>query len=157
MRSKFFWKFFLALIGITFLATACNNQPNLHQDAVLEVHGRKFAIQLADTPQKRADGLSGVPYITDGEGMLFLFSQPQHLQFWMKGMNFPLDIIWINGNTVVDITENIQTEPNKDDNQLNIYSPNTDSDKALEVNAGWALRHDVKVGDTITWSKLNGQ
>jgi len=147
-------KIFLLLPCIAVLAASCNNASNIKQDAVLEVHDHKYSIQLADTPQKRADGLSGVAKISDGEGMLFLFSEPQHLQFWMKGMLFPLDIIWINGDKVVDISDGLQPEPGKDDASLNVYSPITDADKALEVNSGWALRHDVKIGDTITYTKL---
>jgi uncharacterized membrane protein (UPF0127 family) len=133
-----------------FVAAACNSSSNLTYDAVLEIKAKKYNIQLADTPQERLVGLAGVPRIKDSEGMLFLFSEPKRLEFWMKDMQFPIDIIWINGDKIVEITENIQPQPNRTDQELTIYKPSVDVDKVLEVNAGWALRKDIRPGNTIT-------
>jgi uncharacterized membrane protein (UPF0127 family) len=145
----------IMLASLIMLVAASCNKSYLRQDAILEIEAHKYSVQLADTPQARADGLSGIPSISDSEGMMFLFSEPQRLQFWMKGMNFPIDIVWINGDKIVDITDNIKPEPNKSDSELTIYSPGVDADKALEVNAGWALRHDVHPGETFTLTKTN--
>ena len=40
-------------------------------------------------------GLSGKSQLAQDQGMLFVFAQPGKYYFWMKGMNFSIDIIWI--------------------------------------------------------------
>jgi len=143
-------KICLLLFAVVFTAVACNGTPKLRQDSILEIKEHKYSVQIADTPEERALGLSGIPAISDGEGMLFLFSEPQKLQFWMKGMLFPIDIIWINGNKIVDITENVQPQINTPEISLPTYSPSQDADKVLEVKGGWAIKHDIRIGDTFT-------
>jgi uncharacterized membrane protein (UPF0127 family) len=63
----------------------------------------------------------------------------------MKGMNFPLDIIFIDKEgSIVDIYENIDP-----DTYPNSYKPSFLSLKVIEVNGGWVSSNRVKVGDTV--------
>jgi uncharacterized membrane protein (UPF0127 family) len=142
-------KILLVAVLLSLTAVSCNKSTVLAQDKILQLKQFKITVQLADTPEKRAQGLSGIKQITDNEGMLFLFSEPQRPAFWMKGMNFPLDIIWIHGDTIVGISDNVKPMPNTGDDSLPKYYPPQDSDKVLEVNGGWAFRHDVNVGDKV--------
>lgn len=142
-------KIVLVLIAISLVAVSCNKSTQLTIDAKVQIKEKTIAVQYADTPQKREQGLGGINSISDEEGMLFLFSAPQTPQFWMKGMKFPIDIIWINGNTIVGITDSARPEPGRSDNDLTRYAAPAPVDKVLEVNAGWALRKDVNAGDTI--------
>ncbi len=41
--------------------------------------------------------------------MLFLFDKPDYYPFWMKGMKFPLDILFIRGSTIVSIRRDFAT------------------------------------------------
>ena len=52
----------------------------------------KIKVELAITPEARAQGLSGRPSLSENEGVLFVFDKPDKYSFWMKNMNFPLDI-----------------------------------------------------------------
>ena len=52
-------------------------------------------MDLADTPEKRFQGLSGREILEEGTGMLFVFQEERQHTFWMKDMRFPLDMIWI--------------------------------------------------------------
>ncbi len=52
--------------------------------------------ELADTPQKRADGLMYREHLDADRGMLFTFSQAQAWVFWMKNTKISLDLIWLN-------------------------------------------------------------
>lgn len=142
-------KSIILIIAMSLIAASCNSKSGLAKDQVLQIKQYKINVHLADTPQEREVGLGGVSGMADDEGMLFLFSTPQRPQFWMKGMLIPIDIIWISGNKIVAIDDNIKPEPNRSDSQLTRYVPVVDIDKVLEVNAGWIYRHDVAVGDTI--------
>src|SRR3989338_5042145 len=67
----------------------------------IRISNVKIKAELADTPEKRALGLSGRETLGNDEGMLFVFDEPNTRQFWMKNMNFALDIIWIDENKKV--------------------------------------------------------
>lgn len=100
-------------------------------------------------------GLSGRQTLGKNEGMLFDFKTPKNdLFFWMKDMLFDIDIIWIADKKIIGITPNIPS-PEKDkgleikDLRLPAYSPPSDVDQVLEVNAGWSEKNKIKIGDEV--------
>ena len=64
-------------------------------------------------------------------------------------MMFPIDIIWINYNKVVDILNNVPN--NFDILKPRFYTPRTPVNFVLEVNAGFASENKIKIGDTISF------
>lgn len=64
-------------------------------------NGRVISVEVADTPASRELGLSGRKGIDKDNGMLFVFEKSGRLGFWMKDMEFPIDIVWINEDGVV--------------------------------------------------------
>lgn len=83
----------------------------------------------------------------DNEGMLFLYDTPAQYGFWMRGMNFPLDFVWLQDKTVVELDENIPTPSTGV--AIPSVIPNVPIDMVLEVNAGTIHRLNIQVGDTI--------
>jgi len=67
-------------------------------------------------------------------------------------MNFPIDIIYINGNKVTTIIKNAL--PPSDSISLTTYQPKEKSDKVLEVNAGLADKYNIREGSTIKIENL---
>lgn len=55
-------------------------------------HG--FAVELADDPAERAQGLMFRESLAEGAGMLFVYESPRRAQFWMKNTLIPLDMIF---------------------------------------------------------------
>jgi uncharacterized membrane protein (UPF0127 family) len=105
--------------------------------------------EVADDSLERARGLSGRPRLGPDEGMLFLLPDDAPT-FWMKGMRFGLDIVWIRGRRVVDVTGRIPApRSGTPDSRLKTYSPSRAANNALEVRAGWAARNRVGVGDLV--------
>lgn len=138
--SIFVLFFALALAGCTLAS------PRVFR--TLSVGDTTVRVELARTPEERSKGLSGRAGIRAEEGMLFLFETKGFHQFWMKEMQFPIDIIWINDNKVVDISPNIPP-PKEGETTLRLYRPKSPVDKVLEVQANFALSHGVSVGDKI--------
>lgn len=119
----------------------------------LQINNNKLTVEIADTQTKRNQGLGGRESLASDSGMLFIFPNADKYKFWMKGLSFPLDFIWIKGNAVVDILENVPPPPaNTPDSALAIYQPKDAVDKVLEVNTGVVKRLNIKAGDAI---KLN--
>lgn len=106
--------------------------------------------EIADTDSKRSMGLSGREKLGENEGMLFIFAKSDKHAFWMKGLSFPLDFIWIKDNTIVDILEDIPApKSGQVDTELSIYSAKVAIDKVLELNGGSVKKFNIKIGDTI--------
>lgn len=102
-------------------------------------------VSVADTEATREQGLSGVNKIGSREGLLMIFDTADYYAIWMKDMNFPIDIIWIDDHmTIVDITEAISPET-----YPSIFEPQSPARMALEVNARFAATYRIKVGDKV--------
>lgn len=68
--------------------------------------------------------------------------------FWMKDMKFDLDLIWIREGKIIGITPNVP-HPNSPSDKLPTYSPPSEINMVLEVNAGWSEKYRVEVGDEV--------
>lgn len=114
--------------------------------------------ELADTPEKRVQGLSGREKLGENEGMLFVFDsssttsesevvldKSDHHGIWMKDMKFAIDIIWLNDDwQIIDIAENITP-----DTYPQVFRPKEPASYVLEVNADFAAKNKIKIGDAI--------
>ncbi len=108
-------------------------------------------VEIADTEEKRRRGLSDRNFMAEDEGMLFYFEakNPEPV-FWMKDTKFNLDLIWIKRNKIVSITQNVPAQkPGTPDKDLPRYSAPSLVDAVLEVNAGFAEKNGIKVGDEV--------
>ena len=115
------------------------------------VNEAKLKVEIADTQPKRSKGLGGRASLAEGTGMLFIFPKEDKYPFWMKGVSFPLDFIWIKGGQVVDFLENVSpAQTGQKDADLPIYVPKEPVDKVLEVNAGTISRLKIKIGDKLS-------
>ena len=110
----------------------------------------KQAISLAisDTEPLREQGLSDTQNLNFDQGMLFVFDSPNIPQFWMKDMNYPLDMIWIDANKkIVGVAENVapDTYPTK------TFTPSVPIQYVIEAQAGFYKASYLKVGDTLEY------
>jgi len=131
------------LVAWKFLPRATNDQKNLRR---LKVGQAEVRVEVAVTAEQKSRGLAGRENLAEGEGMMFVFDQPGQYGFWMKGMKFPLDFVWIADNKVVEITEDIPVDVNE---SPKVYQSRQAIDAMLEVNAGWVKKNGVKVGDEV--------
>ncbi|MEZ4180001.1 MAG: DUF192 domain-containing protein [Candidatus Doudnabacteria bacterium] len=119
----------------------------------IQIADQTITAEVASTQKQKERGLSYRKSLEPNSGMLFDFSnQPKFIpSFWMKGMNFDLDLIWIEDQTIIDISHQV-TAPSSNqipNNQLPTYSPSKAVNFVLEVPSGWAQQHNIDVGQTI--------
>jgi uncharacterized membrane protein (UPF0127 family) len=105
-------------------------------------------VEIADTAEERGLGLGGRPSLDPNSGMVFVFPEPGNYNFWMKGMEFPLDFIWISSDRIVGLSENVPP-PSPNQQTLPLYHANSPVDKVLEVNAGFVKAHNIQMGDVL--------
>ncbi len=123
----------------------------------LRVGSHPLTVEIAQTPDEHARGLSGRTSLGEEYGMLFVFSREQERTFWMKDTHIPLDLLWIRDGRVVGITENVQPEPGVPEERLRQYSSPSPVDWVLETNGGWSATHGVRIGDLVALRTQGGE
>lgn len=116
------------------------------------IDNQTFRVMVAKTDKEKQIGLSNKKQIAKDQGMIFIFDNSDLYSFWMKNMEFPIDIVYINGNQVTTVISNAKV-PNSNTN-LTIYQPEDKSDKVLEINAGLSNKYNIKKGSTVTIENL---
>ena len=106
-----------------------------------EINGQKFQLEIAKTEGEREKGLSGRDSLCRNCGMFFIFPEKGSHGFWMKGMRFNLDIVWISDNRVAYVAKNVSYDSKE------TVKPEIPADKVLELNSGKADELGINVGD----------
>ena len=114
----------------------------------VKIAGQNIKVDLALTSDAQATGLSGRSELLPDQGMLFVFTAPGKYYFWMKEMNFPIDMIWLGEDMqVVYIKKDALPE-----NFPETYGPDLDSKYVLEVPAGFSDKNNLNVGDVVSFT-----
>lgn len=109
-------------------------------------------VEVAVSDKEKNKGLGYRDKLGDGRGMIFVFDHKDQYPFWMRGMRFPIDILWISGNVIVEITDNVQVPGNPEDTmRISIYHPQAPIDRVLELNAGAAQKYGINIGDEVRY------
>jgi uncharacterized membrane protein (UPF0127 family) len=115
--------------------------------AEVVIGGQKVRVTVADTDALREKGLGGHAGLAPDEGMLFVFDADLRPGFWMKGMRFSIDILWIDRERrIVHIVPDLAPET-----YPALYAPPVPSRYVLELAAGFVRKHNVRVGDSVRW------
>ncbi|HYA82185.1 MAG TPA: DUF192 domain-containing protein [Candidatus Bathyarchaeia archaeon] len=147
-----------ALDNNTFLHDVNKSFPgdNIYLHAKVVVNGYDVLADIALTGEQQTKGLDVKNNLTENQGMLFVFQQPYRYGFWMIGMKFPIDIIWLDSNGVVThIEPSLKPCPPASSNLLcQTYFPEKDSQYVLETVAGFSTKHNVRLGTHISFELI---
>jgi hypothetical protein len=130
---------FLVLIAVLILAAIILVYPRKMR---MCLDSRCFEADMADNFIKKSIGLMFRNSISDDYAMVF-FMDGNSGSFWMKNVNFPLELICIKDNKVIDI---LQME--KCDKECKKY-PTPPVDYAIEVKPGFCSTRNIKIGSTL--------
>ena len=104
----------------------------------IKIHNKEYKVKEATSSEEKAKGLQGIDKLPEDEGMLFYFDPPQDVQFWMKDVSIPLDIVFIDDDEeVIKVQEGIPND------ETFIEAP--DVAYVLEVNAN----SGIQIGDEL--------
>lgn len=122
--------------------------------AVAQIRGETFDIEVAKTSAEQSLGLMFRSTLPDNRGMLFPFSPPRQVSFWMKDVPVALDIVFLQEGKVVAITPEVPPCPNL---PCPAYGPeNQTIDQVLELRSGRAAEIGLQIGDTVSIEALPG-
>lgn len=105
---------------------------------------------VADSEAERTQGLGEVEQLDSNQGMLFIFSQPTLATFWMKDVEYPIDIIWIRDGEVIGLESAVPPElPATPLAEYKHYSPSQPINWVIELPAGRAEQLNITVGTAV--------
>ena len=152
MRS---WKILTIVSAVVFLLFSFITEGSLAQEfryahaTVITPKGVSIPVEVSDTPEKRSLGLGKRDKLEKGWGMLFVFEKRIPHSFWMKNMRFPIDIIWLDNQRIVELAENVP--PPQEGESPKVMEPRLPSNFVLEIESGRARALGLKVGQKLSY------
>lgn len=95
----------------------------------IEIGKQRYKVEVACTEEDRIKGLQGRESLDENKGMLFVFDEPDTIDFWMKDTKVPLDIIFISED--MEVISVYQGEPENEN-----IAEEDNVKFVLEVNQG---------------------
>lgn len=155
-KNLFYFILVIASIAIIFFFASPNKTWTIKNDVdtikYVKIAGETLKVEVASTPNEWEKGLSGRKELKKDEGLLFVFNYSDEYPFWMKDMNFAIDIIWIDEDfRVVYIKENATPESYLSVGKAGpeTFSPQKKARYVLEVNSSFSEKNNLKVGDFV--------
>jgi uncharacterized membrane protein (UPF0127 family) len=157
----------LALVVGIFVAAACQQRDNSPPDryagimtfdtASIRLVGRdtaRLTVELAESEAQHAIGLMERQTLAPDAGMLFMYpsQQPESSAFWMFRTRIPLDIAFIDRTGTIRTVQTMAPCESPLAQGCPNYPAGAPYLAALEVNAGYFAKHDLRVGDRVLLS-----
>lgn len=133
----------LVAVVVSFMATHFESKTDVRLGSGL------FSVQVARTKAAREKGLSGVDQIGPNEGLLMVFDTDDTYGIWMKDMNFPIDIIWLDANKEV-VSMVTSADPALSTSKT--FTPTAPARYVLEVESGMIQNSAIKIGSVATFN-----
>ncbi len=132
---------------LVFSGTALAQVPCPADRAVsVSIGEQRFAVEVAADDASRSRGLSGREPLRPDTGMWFVTPDIDRPGFWMHGMRFPIDLIWVSPDATV---AGSATLPVCRIDPCPITYPPAAVAYVLEIEAG---RFRGRPGDAVTWT-----
>lgn len=134
---------FVLIITFIILTVKISNSETNGSQFIVFIDNNAIFVEIANDQNSRAKGLSERTFLQSNQGMLFIFPEPGIYSFWMKDMNFALDIIWLDENKkIIGIEENVP--PLENSAKPKFYLPPEPVKYVLEVNAGLIEKYNIQ-------------
>lgn len=118
-------------------------------EAKVELRGKQFTVEIADSADERARGLMYRDRMDASAGMLFLFDRQETQAFWMKNTKIPLDILYFDQQWKL-VGWSLNTPPCSLGDQCPGYPSQAPARYVLELNAGTTEQLGAQFGDSLT-------
>lgn len=115
----------------------------------LVINGFKFDVSIAEKESEWQRGLSFRKSIKENEAMLFVFPYEDRWSIWMKDMNFPIDVLWLDSNKkIIYLIDNMTPE-----SYPNFFVPKEKSKYVVEMSSNMIEKLAIKKGDQVFFGR----
>lgn len=135
-------------LGASVALTACATKPG-HW---VELKGKRYAVEVADTDDTRAQGLMFRDEMAEDRGMFFVHPRNEMQAYWMKNTKIPLDILYFDPQLKL-VSQSRDTPPCSGGDSCPPYPSTAPAQYVLELNAGEAAKLNLQDGDQLKLSK----
>jgi uncharacterized membrane protein (UPF0127 family) len=135
-------------------AARADEVPHLQQHTTVAIRGPSIVAEVARSSAEHAQGLGGRDGLAPNTGMVFPYTEARRLSFWMKGMRFDIDIVWIRDGRIVDISAFVPAPRAAQTSIMDAIpqvAPREPADTVLEVVAGTARARGWQIGDPVVF------
>lgn len=139
--STLFLSFALGLIGLATSSCSAPDTPTVEMPETLQVGHKTITIEFAISRSEQTKGLMYRDGIADDHGMLFIYKEPQRMSYWMKNVDFPIDIGFFTADGVLR-----EVYPLYPQDTLSRKSIRDDMLYALETRHNWFSDNNVRPG-----------
>lgn len=114
--------------------------------SMIRLNGVRYHVSIMRTDLEREKGLSGTEKLPEGNAMLFVFPQSDTWRMWMKDMNYPVDIVWVNdaGQVVHTVSD---AQPSSYPKTM--FQPDTPARYIIEFPAGTVEKTRIQNGNPV--------
>ncbi|MBI2085387.1 MAG: DUF192 domain-containing protein [Candidatus Aenigmarchaeota archaeon] len=120
---------------------------------VYKHHKKLFLAEEASSIAKKMVGLMFRSELGKNNGMLFSFPFENKWSFWMFGMRFPIDIVFIDKNMKVICIEHAAKPLSLNPSTWKTVKPPVKCKHVIEINAGEAKNKRIRIGDVLSFKK----
>jgi uncharacterized protein len=138
------YKYFIySLTGFLFILALLPGCDSLYSQSSrsmrIKIGGVTADVEVVATSQDRQKGLMYRTSMGQDNGMLFVFPAAEFQSFWMKNTLIPLDLGYFDYRGYL-----IEVHTMKPDNGEKFYNSSEPVLYAIEMNAGWYAKHNIK-------------
>lgn len=100
-------------------------------------------LEEATTADQQSTGLMNRHSLDADSGMIFIWTQPVHLSFWMDNTYVPLSVAFLSADGVIQEIQDMQPLT------TTLHTPAQPYTYAIEMNLGYFSNHGITVGDRL--------
>ncbi|RYX79202.1 DUF192 domain-containing protein [bacterium] len=135
----------VALVAVFTVAAffANNNRAVSRYHEYVTIGGQGYRADIARKAADLEHGLSDSPQIAADEAMVFIFPRVSKWGIWMKDMNYPIDILWLDeAKKVQHIIEDVQPDSYPE----TTFYPPLDARYVIELKSGTVKDKRITIG-----------
>lgn len=149
-RNSWSWVIVAAALVLIIGAAAFVLWPQLQPHVTVHIGDAVLTTRVAKSTAEREKGLSGTSALRQDEALLLVFETDGKWPIWMKDMNYPLDIVWLDKDKkVVYIVKNAPPESYPYEQ----FTPKEDARYVLELSAGMVTKKAIVIGGQASFDE----
>lgn len=126
--------------------------PQLQPHTDLHLGDGVFTARVAKTQEERAQALSGTHSLGNEQAMILVYDTDGKWPISMKGMKYPIDIVWLDKDKkVVYIVKNATPESYP----YEVFTPKEDARYVIQVVAGTTGKKSVTINGKASFDEKN--